>query len=256
MLILKKAHRYFYLGIVVLFFILLFPLLFFYSRKVSRFKSLNHVRRFYSYISSWVTGIFYRYTILIPIDWSRTYIICSNHTSNLDIPATTIAVKTNFAFIGKDELLRNPLLKIFFKTIDIALNRESKISAFKAFKRGEEYLKQGISLVIFPEGTRAAIGAAKRYKLGGAALAAAAGAPVVPVAHNAGEFWQRNAFVKKPGNITVSIGPVIETAGRTPEEVNAQAEAWIEGEMRRLFPHHYTGQVAAPKSVVVEAGGI
>jgi 1-acyl-sn-glycerol-3-phosphate acyltransferase len=62
---------------------------------------------------------------------------------------------------------------------------------------------------------------------------------VVPVAHNAGEFWPKEAFIKRPGEIIVSIGPAIETAGRAPEEVNAEAERWIEGEMRRLFPHHY-----------------
>jgi len=63
-----------------------------------------------------------------------------------------MAVKSNFAFMGKDELLDNYVLKLFFETIDIALNRDSRISAFRAFKKGEEYLKQGMSLVIFPEG--------------------------------------------------------------------------------------------------------
>ena len=229
MLILKKAHRYFYLGIVVLFFILLFPLLFFYSRKVSRFKSLNHVRRFYSYISSWVTGIFYRYTILIPVDWSRTYIICSNHTSNLDIPATTIAVKTNFAFIGKDELLRNPLLKIFFKTIDIALNRESKISAFKAFKRGEEYLKQGISLVIFPEGK---IGEEyppilHEFKNGPFRLAIEQQIPILPISSK--NIWKKmwddgHIYGTRPGICDICIHPPVETKGLTLNDAEALKE--------------------------------
>jgi 1-acyl-sn-glycerol-3-phosphate acyltransferase len=62
---------------------------------------------------------------------------------------------------------------------------------------------------------------------------------VVPVAHNAGEFWPRNAFFKRPGEVVVSIGPVIDTTGLSAEEINARAEAWVEGEMRRLFPHHY-----------------
>jgi 1-acyl-sn-glycerol-3-phosphate acyltransferase len=63
--------------------------------------------------------------------------------------------------------------------------------------------------------------------------------PVVPVAHNAGEFWRRNAFLKQPGEIIVSIGPAIEVKGRKVEAINSEAEAWIEGEMLRLFPHHY-----------------
>jgi 1-acyl-sn-glycerol-3-phosphate acyltransferase len=67
----------------------------------------------------------------------------------------------------------------------------------------------------------------------------------VPVAHNAGEFWRRNAWLKYPGEIVVSIGPVIDPAGRQASEVNEAAEAWIEDEMRRLFPEHYQGEQSA-----------
>ena len=73
----------------------------------------------------------------------------------------------------------------------------------------------------------------------GVALPELAGVPVVPVAHNAGEFWKRNAFIKRPGEIIVSIGPVIEVKGVKANDVSEQAEAWIEGEMRRLDPAAY-----------------
>src|SRR3546814_6082809 len=59
---------------------------------------------------------------------------------------------------------------------------------------------------------------------------------VIPVAHNAGEYWRRNAFVKRPGMITVSFGPAIESQGISPDELNAKVQAWIEGEMRQLNP--------------------
>ena len=74
---------------------------------------------------------------------------------------------------------------------------------------------------------------------------------MVPVAHNAGEFWRRNAFVKRPGEVVVSIGPVIEVKGVKVDEINARAEQWIEAEMRRLFPHQYDGGggVAAAEEV-------
>lgn len=97
-------------------------------------------------------------------------------------------------------------------------------------------------MVVFPEGTRTAPGAVRAYKPGGAILAKRAGVPVVPVAHNAGEFWRRNAFVKRPGEIIVSIGPAIEVKGVKADEINTRAEAWVEAEMRRLFPHHYAAQ--------------
>jgi 1-acyl-sn-glycerol-3-phosphate acyltransferase len=62
---------------------------------------------------------------------------------------------------------------------------------------------------------------------------------VIPIAHNAGECWPRNAFVKQPGLITVSIGPAIESQGKSPDDLNREVQAWIEGEMRRLNPERY-----------------
>ncbi len=70
-------------------------------------------------------------------------------------------------------------------------------------------------------------------------LAVRTGAPVVPIALNSGECWPRNAFIKKPGCITVSIGPPIESAGREATEVNQLVQKWIESEMRILNPERY-----------------
>jgi 1-acyl-sn-glycerol-3-phosphate acyltransferase len=75
--------------------------------------------------------------------------------------------------------------------------------------------------------------------MGGACLAAAAGVPVVPVAHNAGEFWRKNAFLKYPGTITLSVGTAFDPTGMSPDAINARAEAWIETEMRRISPEAY-----------------
>jgi len=113
-------------------------------------------------------------------------------------------------------------------------------------ERGTQRLREGYSVVVFPEGTRVAPGQHRRYKIGGAFLAVAAGAPVVPVALNSGECWRRNAFVKTPGTVTMSIGPVIDPAGKTAEEVNAAAEAWIEAEMRRISPQRYRHAARQP----------
>ncbi len=104
---------------------------------------------------------------------------------------------------------------------------------------GKQRLIQGYSVIIFPEGTRVAPGVKKRYKIGGAHLAAFSGALVVPVALNSGEFWRRKAFIKTPGTITVSIGPAIDPSGRTAEDINRRAQTWIEDEMRRISPHLY-----------------
>ena len=69
--------------------------------------------------------------------------------------------------------------------------------------------------------------------------------PVLPVAHNAGEFWGKNAFLKYPGTITLSIGKPIHTAGMKAGALNAAVEAWIEGEMQRIA-HDYEGGPLAP----------
>ena len=73
-----------------------------------------------------------------------------------------------------------------------------------------------------------------KYAIGGAWLATHTGVPVVPVAHNAGEFWGKNSFIKRPGTITVSIGTPIDPAGVGVSELNARVEAWIELEVARI----------------------
>jgi 1-acyl-sn-glycerol-3-phosphate acyltransferase len=75
---------------------------------------------------------------------------------------------------------------------------------------------------------------ARRYHVGGAWLACKTATPVVPVAHNAGTLWGRNAFIKYPGTISVSVGPAIDPQGLTPEQLNQQVEDWIETEVARL----------------------
>jgi 1-acyl-sn-glycerol-3-phosphate acyltransferase len=78
-----------------------------------------------------------------------------------------------------------------------------------------------------------------RYGLGGAQLATRTGTPILPLAHNAGEYWGRYAFKKHPGRVKVVIGPPIRTAGREAGAVNAELQEWIEGQMRRISPHRY-----------------
>ena len=117
----------------------------------------------------------------------------------------------------------------------IAIDRANGRAALRDIaRRGRERLAQGFWVVIFPEGTRVRVGEKRAYQQGGAWLAAQCGVPVVPVAHNAGRLWPRNAFLKRPGNITVRIGPPIPTAGRDAKQISADTEAWIEGEQRTL----------------------
>jgi len=150
-------------------------------------------------------------------------------------------------FVLKKELLRVPLIGWGLGAMKmISIDRSAGKEALdRVVEQGRERLKSGFYVIIFPEGTRVAPGTTKRYKAGGAYLATRVGCKVVPVAHDAGEFWPRQAFVKKPGTVTVSIGPAFDATGMSESEVNGRAEAWIEAEMRRISPHRYPDAASA-----------
>jgi 1-acyl-sn-glycerol-3-phosphate acyltransferase len=117
----------------------------------------------------------------------------------------------------------------------VAIDRRAGKKALRqVIDQGTARLREGLWMVIFPEGTRVAPGERGRYAAGGAMLAHHAGVPVVPVAHNAGEFWPKQGFLKHPGTVTVSIGPTLDPAGVKPAELNRQVEEWIESEMTRI----------------------
>lgn len=144
-------------------------------------------------------------------------------------------------FVYKKELHRVPFFGWGLALLRmIPIDRSRGRDAFEqVVATGRQRLAEGRWPILFPEGTRVPVGQAGRYKLGGARLAERTGTPVIPIAVNSGECWARNAFVKRPGLITFSIGPAIHPAGSSPEALNARVEEWIEGEMRRLNPERY-----------------
>lgn len=144
-------------------------------------------------------------------------------------------------FVYKKELHRVPFFGWGLALLRmIPIDRGRGRDAFEqVVKVGRARLNEGRWPVLFPEGTRIAPGQTGRYKGGGALLATRTGAPVIPIALNAGECWPKNAFIKKPGLITVSIGPAIESTGLDAETLNTRVQAWIEAEMRVLNPERY-----------------
>lgn len=159
----------------------------------------------------------------------KNAIIFCNHQSAWE----TIALQTIFpaqVFITKRELLHLPFFGWALATQEpIAIDRKAKKAALKqVIDQGIDRLNKGRFVVVFPEGTRTAPGKKRPYKLGGSNLAEQSGFPVVPVAHNAGEFWGRYSFLKFPGVIKLRIGPVINPQGMTAPEINEAAKDWIE----------------------------
>lgn len=162
-------------------------------------------------------------------------VILSKHQSAWE----TLAFQVIFppqVWVMKRELLWVPFFGWGLAMLwPIAIDRKAGARALrKMAEQGRERLEGGFYIVIFPEGTRVAPGQRGAYHPGGAWIAVKAGALAVPVAHNAGECWRKNAFVKRPGLITVSVGAPIATQGLTAAELNQRIEDWIESEMPRL----------------------
>ncbi len=165
----------------------------------------------------------------------HTSIILCKHQSAWE----TIALQEIFPpqiWVLKRELLLIPFLGWAWIALSaIPIDRSAGREALKKLvAHGKDRLAKGLWVVIFPEGTRTAPGKRSKYHIGGAWLATHTQTTVVPVAHNAGLFWRKNAFIKRPGTITLSIGKPIETAGLKTDVLNQQVEDWIEAELLKL----------------------
>jgi 1-acyl-sn-glycerol-3-phosphate acyltransferase len=169
-------------------------------------------------------------------------IVLSKHQSAWETLFLPAYLPREVCFVYKRELHRVPFFGWGLAMLNmIPIDRSKGREAFdQVVKIGQLRLNEGRWPILFPEGTRIAPGKAGRFKIGGALLATRTGAPIVPIALNAGECWARNAFIKRPGLITVSIGQPIASAGLTPEELNHRVQTWIETEMRRLNPERYS----------------
>ena len=200
----------------------------------------------YRVISGWSRLIVWLARVLCGIRWrveggerlpARPAVILAKHQSAWE----TMAFQQIFppqAYLLKRELLWLPFFGWGLALMSpISIDRARGTAALRQLvRRGKERLAQGFWVVVFPEGTRVAPGEHRKYQLGGALLAEHSGAPVVPVAHNAGLLWPRNAFVKQPGIVTVRIGPAIDSTGRDAASINALAEQWIEEQQETLCP--------------------
>ena len=141
------------------------------------------------------------------------------------------------AWVLKKEILWAPFFgwAIGLALRPIAIDRSAGGSAVKqVIRQGRDKLASGVWVTIFPEGTRMPPGETRRYGISGAALAADVGCPIVPVAHNSGDLWQRRSFIKKPGVVRFCIGPPIDPTAQEPKKTNVIVQDWIEGKMHEI----------------------
>ncbi|MBC7983284.1 MAG: 1-acyl-sn-glycerol-3-phosphate acyltransferase [Candidatus Obscuribacterales bacterium] len=166
---------------------------------------------------------------------SGAHVAMWKHSSSWETIAQAVIFPPQ-AWVLKRELMWIPLVgwAVYFLK-PIAIDRGAGTAAVnQVVARGKLRLAQGLWILIFPEGTRVAAGESKKYGVSGALLASRAGCKVIPVAHNAGTFWPRRGWIKKPGVIEVRIGPPIEAKGRNPRAINEDVRAWIDTELKSL----------------------
>ncbi len=165
----------------------------------------------------------------------ETAIVFCKHASTWETLALQ-AILPPQTWVLKRELLRVPFFGWGLALLKpVAIDRASGRQALKQLvERGKVCLDEGRWLIIFPEGTRMAPGTMRKFGYGGALLAEKSGHPVVPIAHNAGHFWPRHGFLKKPGVIRVKIGPVINSRDLKAAQINEQAEQWMMAAMAEI----------------------
>jgi 1-acyl-sn-glycerol-3-phosphate acyltransferase len=201
-------------------------------------------RHTYAVALAWVDSMLWLLRVLCRLDYrvdgrehlpARSSVVLLKHSSAWETLAQ-LRIFPPQTWVLKRELMWVPVFGWVLRLLKpIAIDRRGGGSAVQqVLAQGHERLAEGLWVMIFPEGTRMPVGETRRYGMSGALLAAAEGLPVIPVTHNAGYFWPRRGWLKKPGTIRVVIGPPIETQGVEPRAVNERAQSWIEETLARL----------------------
>ena len=163
------------------------------------------------------------------------HIIMSNHTSAWETVAPFLIFPPQ-VWVLKRELMWIPFIGWGLKLLrSISINRGAGHRAVnQVIDQGKARLADGLWIVIFPEGTRVTAGDKRKYGVSGAMLAIAAGKCIVPLSHNAGEFWARRGILKRQGTIRVIIGEPIDATGKEPRKLNEQIREAIDGGLARI----------------------
>lgn len=232
-----------YIGSSILFFMIFFTAtiegIILFSLFWTPFPIRYKLGKFWCQLMLWImkitVGLKYEVEGLENVNPQQATIIFSNHQSAWETLALRVILPMQSAVIKK-ELLYLPLWGWSLLLLkSIVIDRRNARGALKSLiADGTRYLNEGMWILIFPEGTRAGRREVLPFNIGGAMLAQKSGFPVIPVVHNAGDFWTRYSFFKYPGTIKVKIGKPIDTTGLKATDINTQVEAWIKDELAKL----------------------
>lgn len=168
---------------------------------------------------------------------NQSVIVCAKHQSSWETFFLPSFMPRPLCFVFKKELLAIPFFGWSIRLLDMVhIDRRRGRAAYEQIEsQAATKFAQGRWMVFFPEGTRTKPGQHLKYKSGAARLAVGLTTPILPIALNSGLLWPKNAFLKKPGCITVSIGPLMwPQPNESPEALMSRVEAWIEEETRRM----------------------
>ncbi len=198
-----------------------------------RYKVITSWSHFIIWWAKITCGIRYDVQGLDHLPKQNAIVLCKHQSAWETLFLQTILGEQTWVL--KKQLLRIPFFGWALSLIEpIAIDREKSSSVKQLLEQGRQRLQQGRWVVIFPEGSRIAVGKVGRYSRSGAVLAKETGYSIVPIAHNAGVLWPKKAFVKKPGTISVVIGPEIRASELTVDEIHEKAKEWIEETMLAL----------------------
>ncbi|HEY7774633.1 MAG TPA: lysophospholipid acyltransferase family protein [Marinagarivorans sp.] len=187
-------------------------------------------------LARWICGVKYEVIGRENLDGlSEPMVVLSKHQSTWE------TLYLQILFFPASTILKKQLLDIPFfgwglaGLRPIAIDRENPRDALRQVKAGGiEGIKDGLNIILFPEGTRMEAGERGKYARSGAEIAIASGAKVVPIAMNAGLYWPNKTFTKYPGTIQFVIGQPIDSANKTSRDLTAEVEHWIETTMATL----------------------
>jgi len=202
----------------------------------ARYRFVNHWTRATMWLLQRLNGVSIEVRGLENIPGDRPVVLMSNHQSQWETFYLQLLVSPQ-ATILKRELLWLPFFGWGLALLKpIAIDRSKGTRALKTIlKVGKQRLDDGISVVIYPEGTRQSPGTIGKFNTGGSMLACHAGAAVLPVVHNSGDCWPARSLLRKPGTITLVIGEPISCDDKDAKALNTEVEAWIR--------NHYPGRL-------------
>jgi 1-acyl-sn-glycerol-3-phosphate acyltransferase len=225
---------------VVFFAVLVIPLLL--CPVSTRFAVLRWWPRLAIHAARWILGIRWQIKGVEHLPhYGASAVLMPKHQSTWETFFLCAFLESSPVFVYKKQLNWIPFFGWGLKSLQwISIDRTQRLAAFEQVKLASRaVVESGRSIIMFPEGTRTAMGTQTAYKSGGTRLAIHLGVPVIPIAHNAGALWPRRAWLKQAGLITVSIGAPIASTNKDSEVLLSEVKTWIEQEMQHISPEFY-----------------